>query len=322
MCWPSITVLVTNTYAWLIQLEKNAFDCQFGFRVDIDTIKGFIHGVPRLLAVFNNVGIKATFALTTGPDRSLFNIVNLFPPLAKYFGINRKISGKDNWKKHFPGIINRINSSQIHRGPFFTNPFDRELFIKADKEHMIVKNIQRQGHEVILHGYDHFLWANCLENLTQAEQETLLIRGIKEFRKITRKKPKGFAAPAFNITPSLLPLLKEKGFKYCSNYSLENLTRVTTPSVNGKDCCIEIPVLNQPLYAIYKEFIAKGNIDFTIEKINNMNVKVLFFYLHAGIEGFLESSNLVGVLNELKTAFSSPPIKIIDYVRFLGTNKT
>src|SRR5262249_51954893 len=41
-----------------------------GLRVDVDTRRGLDEGVPRLLALFRRLGIRASFFVTMGPDHS------------------------------------------------------------------------------------------------------------------------------------------------------------------------------------------------------------------------------------------------------------
>jgi len=274
-----------------------------------------VHGVPRILAVFDELGINATFALTTGPDKSLFNAIHFLPPVARLLGFNRKIGVSSDWTDYFPKVFSNLSSLQALKTNWVVNPFDSKPFIKANENHGIVKAIESKNHEIILHGHDHFKWANSLERLSSGEQKELLNRGIAEFVKLVGRKPRGFAAPAFNITHSLQLLLKEKEFVYCSNYSSAYQTVSDFQLVKDQRYCLEIPVFDRSIHILHGNYLQDGHLDSLTNRISRMKTKAIFFYLHAGIEGFMERTVLVEFLGYILGMFSTKPVKMIDYSR-------
>ncbi|OYV97776.1 MAG: hypothetical protein B7X11_06260, partial [Acidobacteria bacterium 37-65-4] len=48
-----------------------------GLRIDVDTHEGMRDGVPKLLEVLSAAGVKGTFYLAMGPDRSGLAIFNI-----------------------------------------------------------------------------------------------------------------------------------------------------------------------------------------------------------------------------------------------------
>lgn len=80
----------------------------------------------------------------------------------------------------------------------------------AEKKPEIVLSIAEDGHEIALHGYEHYLLKDIGKEQFKRETE----RCIKIFEGITGRIPKGFRAPSWSATPWLFGVLKEMGFEY------------------------------------------------------------------------------------------------------------
>ena len=80
----------------------------------------------------------------------------------------------------------------------------------AEKKPEMVLSIAEDGHEVALHGYEHYLLKDIGKEQFKRETE----KCIKIFEGITGKIPKGFRAPSWSATPWLFGVLKEMGFEY------------------------------------------------------------------------------------------------------------
>ena len=51
---------------------------RLGLKVDVDTLEGFCQGVPALMEVLEDHGVKASFFLSLGPDNSGRAIFRIF----------------------------------------------------------------------------------------------------------------------------------------------------------------------------------------------------------------------------------------------------
>ncbi len=80
----------------------------------------------------------------------------------------------------------------------------------AEKRPEIVVSIAEDGHEIALHGYEHYLLKDIGKDQFEKETE----RCIKIFENITGKIPKGFRAPSWSATPWLFGVLKKMGLEY------------------------------------------------------------------------------------------------------------
>lgn len=284
--------------------------CSFGLRVDIDTASGFIYGVPRLLKIFKELDIKATFALTTGSDQIALNVLYFLPGLIKKMGLTRQVASNKNQyplvKRYLPVIL-------ANKAIFLKSFFPNSAFLKAEKQFGIAKKIYQMGHELILHGYDHFTWANKIKTMSDSQQQTIIQCGIHEFVEITGVKPEAFAAPAFAVTPSILEILKTSGFNYCSNFTTDYQLKPFFPM--GKETyCVEIPVDSSSLVEIITQKnlmdIWKAHISHRYQSFKKF--ETVFFYLHAGVEGMLYTSKLMKFFELLKSFFSEQVILMRD----------
>ncbi len=77
----------------------------------------------------------------------------------------------------------------------------------------LVKEIDRKDMEIGHHGYAHLNPSRLDEKGERKEMD----RGIEALETVIGKRPKGYRAPAFDVSTRTLDLLVEKGFVYESN---------------------------------------------------------------------------------------------------------
>jgi peptidoglycan/xylan/chitin deacetylase (PgdA/CDA1 family) len=74
------------------------------------------------------------------------------------------------------------------------------------------------GHELGLHGYDHYNWMNQLDAKSGEEIGALIARGCELFERAFGFYPKSFASPGFKVTPGFLSVLDDFNFYYASDF--------------------------------------------------------------------------------------------------------
>ena len=114
-----------------------------GLRVDVDTHDGMRLGVPRLLEVMAEEGVKATFYLSMGPDRSGLAVLNALRPgfLAKMTRTGAaQVYG---WRTILSGTL--LPSRPI-----------------ATAFPQIAGRARDEGHETGVHAWDHRKWQDRL----------------------------------------------------------------------------------------------------------------------------------------------------------------
>lgn len=89
------------------------------------------------------------------------------------------------------------------------------LGLIAERFPRLVREIQSQGHEIASHGYDHRL---CTD-LSASNLRTDLHRSKRLLEDVIGQEVLGYRAPGFSITPELVYILDESGYKYDSSYN-------------------------------------------------------------------------------------------------------
>jgi peptidoglycan-N-acetylglucosamine deacetylase len=113
----------------------------------------------------------------------------------------------------------------------------------------LIKRILDEGHEIVHHGWVH---ENPLKFTREGEKRNLE-RGLEALEYATGQRPRGYRAPAWNMSEHSIDLLFELGFEYDSSFSASDLypyylrkgdiVSLTQPYVFGELCeMVEIPV--------------------------------------------------------------------------------
>lgn len=76
-----------------------------------------------------------------------------------------------------------------------------------------IEQIQRNGHEIGLHGYMH----ERSNQLTRQEEAAVLEKALRAYEKHVGGRPRGWRAPGFAFSANSLDLLVEAGFSYDSS---------------------------------------------------------------------------------------------------------
>ncbi len=139
-------------------------------KVDVDTDRGTRIGVPNLVALFEEFGIKATFLFSLGPDNTGRAIKRIFRK-----GFLSKV-GRTSVVSTY-GIRTLLNGVLLP-GPHVGRRNEGAMRLTRDK-----------GHEAGIHCYDHIRWQDGLAKMTRLEVFHEFEKARKEFERI-------FGAPA------------------------------------------------------------------------------------------------------------------------------
>ncbi len=168
-------------------------------KIDVDTYDGMKNGVVALLEDLSHFGVKATFCLSFGPDNSgkaIFRLLRdprflkkmLRTGAPRLYGLRTVLSGTllpaRPIATAFPGLCQRIRD---------------------------------EGHEVIVHAWDHRRWQDHLPQMGRQEIRTHFQRAFTSYRKILGMRPWAVAAPGWQVTPRSLEVQDELGLLYASD---------------------------------------------------------------------------------------------------------
>lgn len=132
----------------------------------------------------------------------------------------------ENFKEYIPYSTWSDRELRVEKNTFilldlldsFAIPVSATFFILgwvAQRRPELVLEIQKRGHEVASHGYDHHLCYN------QTPEKLLkdLIRSKDLLEDITGKQVFGYRAPSFSITNEAIRLVQDAGYLYDSSYN-------------------------------------------------------------------------------------------------------
>ena len=150
-----------------------------GLRIDVDTHDGMRRGVPVLLDVLRDAGVKGTFYLSMGPDnagRAIFNVLR---------------------RPGFLGKMRRTGAARVYglRTVLSGTLLPARMIAAALPD--IARRVVAEGHEAGVHAWDHRRWQDKLLRLSDNEVASQLGRARGAFIEIFGAAPRTFAAPAW-----------------------------------------------------------------------------------------------------------------------------
>ncbi len=168
-------------------------------KVDVDTFAGTRDGVPALLEDMKRFDAQATFYFSLGPDNSGKAIRRVFTRkgfLAKM--LRTKAPSAYGIKTMLYGTL--LPAPMI--GAAFPEPLRR---------------VERQGHEVGIHCWDHVKWHDYLPRFSRAEAAGELERAATLFEETFGHRAMTTAAPGWTVSSDSLELQDGMGLSYCSD---------------------------------------------------------------------------------------------------------
>lgn len=181
-------------------------------KVDVDTLRGYREGVPRMLDLFARRKVTATFFFSFGPDNSGKAIRRIFRPgfLAK-MGRTKAVS--------------TYGFRTLLYGTLLPAP----LIVESDPD--IVVRADGEGHECGIHAWDHVKWQDELDRLGEETIEAQLLRAWDLFERLLGRPPRCCAAPGWQVNAKSLRVQDRMGLDYCSDARGRGLF---LPSIGGE----------------------------------------------------------------------------------------
>lgn len=167
-------------------------------KIDVDTLKGYLDGVPAMLSLLKKFGIRASFFFSFGPDNSGKAIRRIF----------RKGFIKKMFRTNAPGTY---GLKTMMYGTLLPAP----LIVPRDPD--IFRQTADDGHECGIHAWDHVAWQDTLDSMTETAMKENFARAFDMFTSISGRQPRCCAAPAWKVTAASLAMQDDYGFDHCSD---------------------------------------------------------------------------------------------------------
>jgi peptidoglycan/xylan/chitin deacetylase (PgdA/CDA1 family) len=168
-----------------------------GLRIDVCTYEGLRAGVPNLLPLLERFGVRASFFVALGPDRS----------------------GQAAFGALRAGFLAKMRRTQAVRTYGWRTMFSGTLLParRAADLANVLRAIPAAGHELAVHGYDHRRWQDRLNRMREPEIRREMTEAVRLYERVTGHRPHGFGSPGWQCGPISLRLVDELGFAYASD---------------------------------------------------------------------------------------------------------
>ena len=197
-------------------------------KIDVDTHDGMRDGVPALLEDLKHFKARATFCLSFGPDNAGKAVFKLFTDPAF---LKKMLS---TGAPRLYGLRTILSGTLLPARPIAAAFPD------------ICRQITSQGHEAIVHAWDHRTWQDHLRHMDRKQVRLEFQRAFDAFEKIFSTRPKAVAAPGWQATPASLSVEDELGLLYASDlrgpapcFLKADGQKFSTLQIPTTGCCIE-----------------------------------------------------------------------------------
>ena len=153
-------------------------------KVDVDTYRGTLEGVPRLVDLFGKHGLRATFFFSLGPDTSGKAIKRVFKK-----GFVKKVLSASPAASY--GLRTMLYGTLLPAPDIGGRP---ETVAR-------MREVAAAGHSVGIHAWDHIDWHDHLPTMSRGWIEDVVAKEHVRFREIFGAPAAFQAAPGWTATP-------------------------------------------------------------------------------------------------------------------------
>ncbi len=177
---------------------------RLALKIDVDTLRGTLEGVPRLAGLLQRLRARATFYFSVGPDHTGRALRRVFR--RGFLGKVRRTSVLEHygWKTLLYGTL--------LPGPHI-----------GKQAAAVMRSVRGAGFEVGLHSYDHVRWQDNVAGADESWTEAEIEKGVAAFTAVFGHPPDSHAAAGWQVNPHVLALESQYRFRYASD------TRGATP---------------------------------------------------------------------------------------------
>ena len=249
---------------------------RIALKVDVDTLRGTVEGVPRLLRAFAQFGIEATFLFSLGPDHTGWALRRIFRP-----GFFSKVSRTS--------VLRHYGLRTLAYGVLLPGPDIGRVGAEA------MRAARDAGHECGIHSWDHVRWHDNVRERDALWTRTQMSHAYERFVEVFATAPATHGAAGWQTNDEGLRQIDAWGMRYASDGRGE---RPFVPVVDGRalqhvQLPTTLPTLDEliGLDGIDEAGVAASLLARTEGDVDALHV----FTLHAELEG----GQLLAVLNAL-----------------------
>ncbi len=260
---------------------------RIALKIDVDTYRGTLRGVPTLVKLLRQHSAQATFLFSLGPDHTGRAIKRVFRP-----GFMKKVK-RTSVLEHY-GLLTLMYGTVLPGPDIGRRCVD------------ILRAVRDGGFEVGIHCWDHVRWQDGVGTANNIWVEGEMGKAVRRFEELFGEKPKAHGAAGWQMNRHALRLTQRMGFSYSSD---GRGTHPFIPVIDGEIVvCPQLPTTLPTL----DELIGVDGI--TTETVASHLLRLTasanadqVFTLHAELEGIKLSS----VLDQLLSGWSAQGYELV-----------
>jgi undecaprenyl phosphate-alpha-L-ara4FN deformylase len=171
---------------------------QLALKVDVDTLRGTLEGVPALVETLKAVGADATFLFSLGPDHTGRALRRAFRP-----GFFSKVSRTS--------VLEHYGLRTLLYGVLLPGP---DI---GRRGATVMRSVRDEGFEVGIHCYDHTYWQDFVARRDPAWTRRQMLLAVERFREVFGCEATVHGAAGWQMNEAALALEQEFGFLYASD---------------------------------------------------------------------------------------------------------
>jgi len=171
---------------------------RIALKVDVDTLRGTLDGVPRLLDILGRRGVEATFLFSLGPDHTGWALRRVFRR-----GFLSKVSRTS--------VLRHYGLRTLMYGVLLPAP---QIGLRGAGA---MRACRAAGHECGIHTWDHVLWQDNVARRDAAWTRTQMALALQRYREVFDAPPSTHGAAGWQMNEHALLQLDEWGLRYASD---------------------------------------------------------------------------------------------------------
>jgi peptidoglycan/xylan/chitin deacetylase (PgdA/CDA1 family) len=171
---------------------------QIALKVDVDTYRGTLEGVPALVADLGRRGVAASFYFSLGPDHTGWALRRAFRP-----GFLSKVKRTS--------VVSHYGIRTLLYGVLLPGPHI------GQRAPGVLRATRAAGHETGIHCYDHVYWQDNVARRDAAWTERQVRLAAESYRAVFGSDARAHCAAGWQLNPTLLALEDALRFDYASD---------------------------------------------------------------------------------------------------------
>ncbi|CAN5379350.1 polysaccharide deacetylase family protein [soil metagenome] len=187
---------------------------RIALKVDVDTLRGSLEGVPRLIDVFDRHAVRSTFLFSLGPDHTGWALRRAFRP-----GFLSKVSRTS--------VLEHYGLRTLMYGVLLPAP---DIGRKARGA---MQAVARDGHECGIHTWDHVVWQDNVRTRDARWTRDQMARAHAAFVDIFGAAPATHGAAGWQMNDEAYRQIDDWRMSYASDC---RGTGAFVPCIGGIEC--------------------------------------------------------------------------------------